>query len=355
MVELPTPILTQPKHTPILETPNWQTKALTSRKIGGKRTFGVKHVNILAPLGISPPGLGPPDPSRLLALDPFSDAAQEVLNDTPVSILSSGHMDTPELTRQEEWTTESIATGTLARPTPVEARKDFYATLKADDRLQVASKYIENPSEHVYERLVGDAEVGSGRGVARRSAIRKVQPAQRDGKALCTLGFRVLLTIPIDVQTSEETRPIHFGDTTTSTSNFGTTAATYNGINPVDFSELRHRFIDTSPLKQASHKVQQQSLSVKPKSLTPEEAARDALILAFRRRESSRIQLNTNYSLHGALEFDERAKNYNTRREGLAALMPDGNLSIEDEVAFPWLSPKDTVEPQVCESFFLLH
>lgn len=67
------------------------------------------------------------------------------------------------------------------------------------------------------------------------------------------------------------------------------------------------------------------------------------------------MRLNTNYSLDAALEFDERAKIYNARRERLAALMPGKTLSIEDERSFPLLSAKDTVEPQVCVSIFTFH
>jgi hypothetical protein len=86
--------------------------------------------------------------------------------------------------------------------------------------------------------------------------------------------------------------------------------------------------------------------------MTPEEAARKALVTAFEERESSRVQLNTNYSIPRALEFDEKTKTYNMKREELAALMPGGSLSIEDIKLFPWLSSKDTVEPQVCAYYY---
>jgi len=86
--------------------------------------------------------------------------------------------------------------------------------------------------------------------------------------------------------------------------------------------------------------------------MTPEEAARKALVTAFEERESSRVRLNTDYSIPRALEFDEKAKAYNFKREKLAALMPGGSLSIEDEKLFPWLSVKDTVEPQVCAYYY---
>lgn len=136
------------------------------------------------------------------------------------------------------------------------------------------------------------------------------------------------------------------------TSNFGTTAAIYKNVKPAEFSGLQHRFIDTSQLKKASRNEAQQTLPAKTKPPTLEEAARKALVAAFSERESSRLRLNTNYSLDGALEFDERAKIYNARRERLAALMPGKTLSIEDERSFPLLSTKDTVQPQVCRNIF---
>ena len=157
-----------------------------------------------------------------------------------------------------------------------------------------------------------------------------------------------------DVQTNSVAGPASFNNTV-GTSNFGTTAAVYKNVKPADFGDLQHRFIDTSPLKKPSRKECQQTLPAKAKPPTMEEAARKALVAAFSERESSRARLNTNYSLDGALEFDERAKIYNVRRERLAALMPGKTLSIEDERSFPLLSTKDTVEPQVCESILTFH
>ena len=129
----------------------------------------------------------------------------------------------------------------------------------------------------------------------------------------------------------------------------------YKNVKPAEFGDLRDRFIDTSLLKKASRFEHRQTLPAKAAPPTPQEAARKALVIAFKERESSRVQLNANYSIPGALEFDEKAKTYNTRREKLAALMPGGSLSIEDGKLFPWLSAKDTVEPQVCQSILLSH
>ena len=142
---------------------------------------------------------------------------------------------------------------------------------------------------------------------------------------------------------------------TVDTSNFGTTVAVYKNVRPAEFSDLQHRFIDASQLRKASRNEPQQTLPAKAKPLSLEEAARKALMTAFSERESSRVKLNTNYSLEGALEFDEKAKVYNKRREQLAALMPGKTSSNEDGMSFPWLSPKETVEPQVCESVLPFH
>jgi len=155
-----------------------------------------------------------------------------------------------------------------------------------------------------------------------------------------------------DVQTTNEARPGNAVDTVVS-SNFGTTAAIYKNVRPADFGDLRDRFIDTSLLRESSRNEHRQTLPAKATRLTPEEAARKALVTAFSERESSRVQLNMNYSIPGALEFDNKAKTYNMRREQLAALMPGKRLSVEDETLFPWLSAKDTVVPQVCVSVSL--
>jgi len=151
---------------------------------------------------------------------------------------------------------------------------------------------------------------------------------------------------------SGDARPSH-PNATTETSNFGTIRATYNNVKPVELSELQHRFIDKSLLREAPRNNQHQILPAKTTPPTPVEAAREALVIAFNERESCRIQLNTNYSTDGALEFDEKAKIYNMRREELAELMPQKALSGEDDISFPWLSTKDTVEPQVCESIYI--
>lgn len=157
-----------------------------------------------------------------------------------------------------------------------------------------------------------------------------------------------------DVHTNDDTTPGHSVGTINA-SHFGTTAAIYKNVRPADFGDLQHRFIDTSLLKKGSCNENRQTLPAKVSRLTPEESARKALVTAFSERESSRKQLNTNYTIPGALEFDDKAKTYNMRREQLATLMPGERLSIEDETLFPWLSTKGTVDPQVCKITSLSH
>lgn len=157
-----------------------------------------------------------------------------------------------------------------------------------------------------------------------------------------------------DVQRSSDAKADHFVNTVIS-SRFDATAAMYKNVKPAEFGDLQDRFTDTSLLKKASRSEHRQTLPAKAPPPTPQEAARKALGTASKERESSRVQLNTNYSIPRALEFDEKAKTYNTMREKLAALMPGKRLTIEDERLFPWLSAKDTVEPQVCDSILLSH
>jgi hypothetical protein len=152
----------------------------------------------------------------------------------------------------------------------------------------------------------------------------------------------------------KDERPDQSANTIVS-SRFGATAEIYKNVKPAEFGDLRDRFIDTSLLKKAPRSEHRQTPPAKAMPPTPQEAARKALVTAFTERESSRVQLNANYSIPHALEFDEKAKAYNMMREKLARLMPGRSLSAEDETLFPWLSAKDTVDPQVCESILISH
>jgi hypothetical protein len=347
-----------PKETWIPEAPIWQTKALTSRKIGGKRTHAVKHVDVLAPLGIAPPGLGPPDVSRLIALDASPDTAHQDLTDRPVSSLSGDGTDTPKVAHQTVSslsTTGSLTAETYANPAAVDSYSGFGASGNNDVEPMTVSEYTGNrPLGLVTETPEGHAGVGSLRRLTRRSGVRKVLSAQCEG-TVCRLPYLECRAYTLtDAQTNEHARSDHINDAT-STSNFDTTRAIYNSVKPVDLSELQHRFIDTPPLRNASRTERRQFLQAKITPLDPEEAAREALVIASSERESCRVQLNTSYSHQVALDFDEKAKMYSTRRRELAALMPQGTLSIHDEASFPQLSTKDTFEPQVSKNMNSLH
>jgi hypothetical protein len=116
-------------------------------------------------------------------------------------------------------------------------------------------------------------------------------------------------------------------------------------VEPVKIDQLRDRFLDTSVLKEKA--LEKLSLKLLP-AISAEEVAREAVIIAFHERESTRVELSRNYS-HACVErFLEKAQEYKERRKALASLMPSGNLSFEDEASFPYLSTKDTQEPVVC-------
>lgn len=134
----------------------------------------------------------------------------------------------------------------------------------------------------------------------------------------------------------------------------------------VEIDQLRHRFLDTSVLKETpvrhrlletpvlkktlAEKLQLELMSaIQPASA--EEAAREALVNAFHERESTRVELSHNYSDACVELFLQKAQEYKARRKALASLMPSGNLSFEDEASFPYLSTKDTQEPMVCIGF----
>ena len=119
----------------------------------------------------------------------------------------------------------------------------------------------------------------------------------------------------------KDERPDQSANTIVS-SRFGATAEIYKNVKPAEFGDLRDRFIDTSLLKKAPRSEHRQTPPAKAMPPTPQEAARKALVTAFTERESSRVQLNANYSIPHALEFDEKAKAYNMMREKLARLMP---------------------------------
>jgi predicted methyltransferase len=114
--------------------------------------------------------------------------------------------------------------------------------------------------------------------------------------------------------------------------------------------QLRYKFLDTSCLKKTPAQMPQQKLKPLPAfhPINPENFAREALIVAFHARESTRVELSRNYSDACVERFSQKAQAYKAKRKALASLMPSGNLSPEDEASFPHLSTKDTDPPVVC-------
>ena len=153
----------------------------------------MKQVDVLAPVGIAPPGLGPPDPARLLALDTFSNVVYEDTEGGLLSVLAGDLTDMPKATRQTVVTTKSDPSGFFCGPIPVEPYSEFETRRNVDDSSTTVFEHIQTPSWHVNDRLAVDLAAGPQRKVARRSAIRKVQPAQIESKALFMLVWSVAL------------------------------------------------------------------------------------------------------------------------------------------------------------------
>jgi len=137
-------------------------------------------------------------------------------------------------------------------------------------------------------------------------------------------------------------------------------------VESVEIDSLRHRFLDTSVLKETPVRHRPLETPVLKKTLaeklrpklmpaiqpaSAEEAAREALVNAFYERESTRVELSHDYSDACVELFLQKAQEYKARRKALASLMPSGTLSFEDEASFPYLSTKDTQEPMVCIGF----
>lgn len=199
-IELPTAHTTPPKVNPTPDTQTWQTKKLVPRKTGGRRPYVMKQVDVLAPVGIAPPGLGPPglgppDPARLLALDTFSNVVYEDTEGEPLLVLAGDLTDMPKATRQTVAATKSDRFELFLGPTSVEPYSEFETRRNVDYPSATVFGHIQKPSGHVNEPLAEDLGAGPRRKVARRSAIRKAQPAQIEGKALFMLARRVALTV----------------------------------------------------------------------------------------------------------------------------------------------------------------
>jgi hypothetical protein len=198
-VEPPNAQTTPPKAAPPTETATWQTKALVARKMGGRRPYAMKQVDILAPVSAAPPGLGPPNPARLLAPEMSSHSINEGLEEGPVPILSGNLTDTLKEASETVATTGVIANGSFLGPapgsTPERPYTQYETTRNADTESTTVFEHIENRSGHASEPLAEDPGAGCGRKVARRSAIKKVQPAQFESKVLYMLILSIALTL----------------------------------------------------------------------------------------------------------------------------------------------------------------
>ena len=190
-VEPPNAQTTPPKATPTAETATWQTKALVARKMGGRRPYAMKQVDILAPVSAAPPGLGPPDPARLLAFDTSSHSINEGFEENPVSTLSGNLTDTLKEASEIVATTGAIANGSslgpAPGPTPERPYTQYETTRDADTKSTTVFEHIENRSGHFSEPVAEDSGAGPLHKIARRSAIKKVQPVQLESTVFPTL------------------------------------------------------------------------------------------------------------------------------------------------------------------------
>ena len=153
----------------------------------------MKQVDVLTPVGISPPGLGPPDPTRLLALDTASNSIHKNTEGGSVSVLAGDLTDAPKAGCVA--TAKSDRFGFSFTPTSVEPYTGLETKHNAHKASTAIPEHIQNSPGHINERLAEDSRTEPVRQIARRSAIRKVQPAQINGKVVFVLVWSVALTL----------------------------------------------------------------------------------------------------------------------------------------------------------------
>jgi hypothetical protein len=153
----------------------------------------MKQVDFLAPVG--PPGLGPPDPTRLLALAQSPAAIHDNVADAPFSTLPVNQKDTPEAAGQTVATTKPIAINPRFGYAPQKSYTEYETTVPAKPKSVAVFEDTEKPSGDVGEQSAKTSGAGSLRKFARGSAIRKVQPAQFEGTMFCMLIWRMGLTL----------------------------------------------------------------------------------------------------------------------------------------------------------------
>lgn len=402
--EISAPGTHQPEVSLVTEAPVWQTKVLSSRKVGHGRSYAVKQVDVPMSSGFEMPGNEssrankgadisvPQDSDPQASITTGSLAARRVvptippgfdpqrsatgatsLVQTPASVFhdllnpkatsfepdddvetlkAAGHLTSSDATTEESsvQTTESVFDDSL-NPNAASFKPDDHTeTSKSADKLssstriavrlpsggsrsttrsarhpkvearQISSAIEHNASLCNNERLAEPADVVPRNRIARSSAIKKVQPAQH-----------------------LQLEPTHPTDQ-------AVTIPPKTCVVPATTDNVTTR-VEVSPLTDSSSGACPETpLTAIVSPLDPEEAAREALKTASRERESFRKKLTTGYSQERALEFAEKARMYKEKRQDLADCMPWGELSIADEKSFPYLSTKDTTEPQVCHS-----
>lgn len=393
-VELAASVTKQPEEGKVLETTDWKTITLTSRKTGHGRSHKIKQVDVPVSLDLAPhpsghershavrqnkiavpSGLGPQVPEiarphvvgRIAprippGFGPQRPPTETVAQQNPHQPPASAHHDGGQIGSVSSYpdneSETSKATDQLFSPTETVVRLPSAApdTTIGATRYEIAPKSI---SENIKDRALLQGDEGSaGRKdtrVAKRSAIRKVaEPAPlSDSVSACVTNLGPSSTMKAEMGelvVSAAPEDIAIGAVQSS---LGTNKGTHRGIQPATMEELREKFVDTSLLKDTSIEGRPNTppaVIVSPPA--SEEAAREALKIASKEREMARVKLNTGYSHERALDFDEKAKAYKERRQDLMAFLPWRELSMEDEQAFPYLPTKDTVAPQVCHNTF---
>jgi hypothetical protein len=153
----------------------------------------MKQVDVLAPVG--PPGLGPPDPARFLALAQSPAAIHDNFADAPLSTLPVNLEDTPKSACQTVPVTDSVVINPRFGYAPKKPYTECETTRNANIKSATVFEETVKPSGDVGEQSAKASGAGSLRKFARGSAIRKVQPAQIEGTMFCMLIWRIRLTL----------------------------------------------------------------------------------------------------------------------------------------------------------------
>lgn len=317
-----------------VSNPAWQTKSVRERKTGGGRAYAVKQVDVFTPME----SFLEPTPGTVEALESF----HEPTSATTVAIAPSESVASGETTMQSFPT----PIPTMQRPalTPRPVVKLPGMNLSSGNELCVPKEKpkLQSPTLAIEEH---PAVFAPRR--ARRSAIRLVKPEISLYMAPDLPQSQTETNDNLEkVEVKDLSEPIVSQDTSNIAMN-GPEPTIFANVEPLEIDRLRHRFLETSALKDVPREKPQHQVLPTIHPTSPEENAREALTIAFNERECLRVELSMNYSQDCVERFLEKAQEYKARRKALALLMPARNLSPEDEASFPHLSSKDTDEPQV--------